>query len=49
MGCACSPNNFCYISGEFVVRKQERNVTDFVKKVSYAYFGVKYYDDDDDD
>lgn len=45
-GCANSPNNFCYICGEFVVKKQQRNITDFVKKVYYAYFGIKLGDQD---
>ena len=29
-GCVNSPESFCYICGEFVVKKQQRNITDFV-------------------
>lgn len=45
-GCVNSPNNFCYICGEFVVKKQQRSITQFVKNVYYAYFGVKLGDQD---
>lgn len=42
-GCKNSPNSitFCYICGDFVVKKHQRNITDFVKKVYFAYFGVE--------
>lgn len=43
-GCKNCPNSFCYICGEFVVKKHQRNITDFVKKVYFAYFGVKIGD-----
>lgn len=45
-GCRVSPDSFCYICGSFVVKKQQRNITDFVKKVYFAYFGVKLCDQD---
>jgi hypothetical protein len=35
------PHNFCYICGDFAIKKQQRNITEFVKKVFYAYFGLK--------
>jgi hypothetical protein len=40
-GCLKCPDNFCYICGDFEIKKQQRNITDFVKTVYYAYFGVK--------
>ena len=43
-GCVNSPEIFCYICGEFVGKKQQRNITDFVEKVYFAYFGVKIGD-----
>ena len=39
-----SPNAFCYICGEFTIKKHQRNVTDFIKRVYSAYFGVKLGD-----
>ena len=45
-GCVNSSESFCYLYGEFVVKKQQRNITDFVEKVYFAYFGVKIGDQD---
>ncbi|GBM82659.1 hypothetical protein AVEN_200563-1 [Araneus ventricosus] len=45
-GCSNDPNKFCYICGEFTIKKQQRNITDFVKKLCFAYFGVKLGDQD---
>ncbi|GBN18850.1 hypothetical protein AVEN_188287-1 [Araneus ventricosus] len=45
-GCSNDPNKFCYICGELTIKKQQRNVTDFVKKLYFAYFGVKLGDQD---
>lgn len=45
-GCVNSPDSFCYICGELVVKKQQRVLTDFVKKVYFAYFGIKVGDQD---
>jgi hypothetical protein len=39
-GCLNSPDNFCYICGDFVIKKQHR----VCKKVYYTYFGVKLGD-----
>jgi uncharacterized protein with PIN domain len=40
-----SPDNFCYSCEDFVIKIQQRNITEFVKKkVYYAYFGVKLGD-----
>jgi hypothetical protein len=41
-----SPNCFYYICGEFMVKKHQRNITGFIRKVYYAYFGVKLGDQD---
>lgn len=43
-GCANSPDSFCYICGTYTVKKQQRNISDFVKKVYFAYFGIKLGD-----
>lgn len=43
-GCKNSPDSFCYICGEFVIKKHQRNIAEFVKKVYYSYFGVKLGD-----
>jgi len=40
-GCKNSPNTFCYMCGDFVVKDHQRNITDFVKKLYFAYFGVE--------
>ena len=40
-GCKNSPNTFCYACGDFVVKKLQRNIIDFVKKIYFAYFGVE--------
>ncbi|GBL81380.1 hypothetical protein AVEN_143679-1 [Araneus ventricosus] len=45
-GCYNDLNKFCYICGEVTIKKQQRNITDFVKKLYFAYFGVKLGDQD---
>ncbi|GFU08474.1 uncharacterized protein TNCV_2495591 [Trichonephila clavipes] len=45
-GCVNSPNCFCYICGSYTVKKQQRNVSNFVQKVYFAYFGIKLGDQD---
>ena len=45
-GCTNDPNIFCYICGEYVVKSQRQNITNFVKNVYYAYFGIKLGDQD---
>lgn len=45
-GCVISPDNFCFICGEFIVKSQQRNISDFVKKVYFAYFKLKLGDQD---
>ncbi|GBM92369.1 hypothetical protein AVEN_9208-1 [Araneus ventricosus] len=44
-GCLISPNNFCFICGEYTVKSQQR-ISDFVKKVYFAYFKLKLGDQD---
>ena len=45
-GCVISPDCFCFICGEYTVIRQQRNVSDFVKKVYFAYFKLKLGDQD---
>ena len=45
-GCVNFSESFCYICGEFVVKKQQRNITNLVEKVYFAYFGEKLGDQD---
>lgn len=45
-GCVISPDCFCFICGEYTVKRQQRNVSDFVKKVYFAYFKLKLGDQD---
>ncbi|GFU03596.1 uncharacterized protein TNCV_2403081 [Trichonephila clavipes] len=45
-GCVNSPNCFCYICGSYTVKKQQRNISNFVRKMSFAYFGIKLGDQD---
>ena len=44
--CSNDPNIFCYICGNFTLKTQRRNITDFVKRVYFAYFKVKLGDQD---
>lgn len=41
-----SPDSFCFICGEYTVKRQQRNINDFVKKVYFAYFKLKLGDQD---
>ncbi|GBN57739.1 hypothetical protein AVEN_255025-1 [Araneus ventricosus] len=45
-GCVFSPDNFCFICGEYTVKRQQRNISCFVKKVYFAYFKLKLGDQD---
>ncbi|GFW96248.1 uncharacterized protein TNCV_572191 [Trichonephila clavipes] len=45
-GCVNFPNCFCYICGSYTVKKQQRNISNFVQKVYFAYFGIKLGDQD---
>lgn len=44
--CLNSPNAFCYICGNFTLFSQRMTITDFVKKVYFAYFKVILGDQD---
>ena len=44
--CCNDPNVFCYICGDYTVKKQRKPITDFVKRAYYAYFGIKLGDQD---
>ena len=44
--CINSPDSLCYICDECTVLKQKLNIRDFVKKVYFAYFGLKLGDQD---
>jgi hypothetical protein len=43
-GCVNDPNNFCYICGCYVIKKQKGNITPFVKNLYFAYFKIKLGD-----
>ena len=45
-GCVNNPNVFCYICGSYIISMQRQNITTFVEKAYYAYFGVKLGDQD---
>ncbi|GFV20683.1 uncharacterized protein TNCV_777281 [Trichonephila clavipes] len=45
-GCVNSPNCFCYICGSYTVKKQQRNISNCVQKVYFAYFGINLGDQD---
>lgn len=45
-GCFNSPDEFCYICGEYTLQEQRKNITDFVKQAYLAYFGIKLGDQD---
>ncbi|GFW87906.1 uncharacterized protein TNCV_1360101 [Trichonephila clavipes] len=45
-GCVNSPNCFCYICGSYTVKKQQRNISNFVQKVYFVYFGIKLGEQD---
>ncbi|KAL4711555.1 hypothetical protein ACJJTC_003572 [Scirpophaga incertulas] len=38
--------SLCYICGEYTVKSQQRNISDFVKKVYFAYFKLILSDQD---
>ncbi|KAL4716801.1 hypothetical protein ACJJTC_001957 [Scirpophaga incertulas] len=45
-GCVISPDSLCYICGECNVKSQQRNISDYVKKVYFAYFKLILGDQD---
>ena len=42
--CKCSLDCFCYICGQFAVVKQRMQVNHFVRNAYYAYFDMKFGD-----
>ncbi|GBM54222.1 hypothetical protein AVEN_142272-1 [Araneus ventricosus] len=44
--CVISPDNFCFICGEYTVKSQQGNISDFMKKVYFACFKLKLGDQD---
>ncbi|GFV27638.1 uncharacterized protein TNCV_4181831 [Trichonephila clavipes] len=44
--CVNSPNCFCYICGSYTVKKQQRDISNFVQKVYFVYFGIKLENQD---
>ena len=45
-GCKNSADIFCYICGSYAVKKQQQNITSFVKQAYETYFGIKLGDQD---
>lgn len=45
-GCVNSPDSFCFICGEYTLKKRQRNISAFIQKVYFAYFGLKLGDQD---
>lgn len=43
--CHNEPNVFCYICGEYTVKKYRKSITDFVKSAYFSYFKLKIVDD----
>lgn len=44
--CLNNPDSFCYICGEFTLKKERRNLTTHVKKLYQLYSGCKVGDQD---
>ena len=44
--CLNSPDTFCYICGQFIIKDQRLGITNFVKQCYYADFGVTLGDQD---
>ena len=45
-GCVNDPNSFCFVCGDFKLKKSRRSVDEDIKKWYYAYFGIKLGDQD---
>ena len=46
MKCKNDINMFCFIYGNNMMREQRRNITNFIRMVFKAYFGMKVGDQD---
>ena len=44
--CLNDPDHFCFICGSYTLLKQQRNITDMVKKLYFSYFKLKLGDQD---
>ena len=44
--CANSAESFCYICGEFTIKKYQRDITENIKKPYKLYFGCRFGDKD---
>ena len=44
--CLNTPDLFCYICGQFTIKQQRMNISDFVQKAYHAYFGMNLGDQD---
>ena len=44
--CVNHPDVFCYICGEYMLKENRKKVSDFLKRVYLAYFGVRLGDQD---
>lgn len=44
--CVNHPDVFCYICGEYTLKENRKNISDFVKKAYVGYFGVRLGDQD---
>lgn len=44
--CVNSPDKFCYICGQFIVKSQSRSLSDKVKQAYFYYFGCHVGDQD---
>ena len=46
--CKFSPNNFCYICGEFTFSRNRKKISPMIKKAYQHYFGVAVGEQDKD-
>ena len=44
--CCNDSDKFCYICEKYILKGHKKSITDFVCKVYFAYFGVKFGDQD---
>ena len=44
--CLNQPDQFCFVCGKFTSKKQQRNITDDIKKMCATYFGSPLSDQD---
>ena len=44
--CLNNTDDFCYVFGSYIIKKQRENIINFVCKAYHAYFGIKLGDQD---